>query len=53
MNDKPEQHGGAWPMIGSPYVSMQNSVLEIETEKGKITVDWTGTYPKITKPGQP
>ena len=24
--------------------------MAIETEKGKITVDWSGTYPKIIKP---
>ena len=24
--------------------------MAIETEKGKIKVDWSGTYPKITKP---
>ena len=38
-----------WPMIESPPIRMQNSVLEIKEDKNRIIVDWQGDYPVIRR----
>ncbi len=49
INGESEQHYKEWPMIGSPFVNMKNSVLNIETGTEKIIVDWSGSYPQISQ----
>jgi hypothetical protein len=38
-----------WPMVESPWVNMDKSVLNIQKENTKILVDWKGEYPIIIK----
>ncbi len=38
-----------WPMIESPFVNMDHSVLKIRSGKANITVDWKDKYPKIDR----
>jgi hypothetical protein len=38
-----------WPMIESPYINMNNSVLKIGGPTPVITVDWQGDLPKISR----
>jgi len=38
-----------WPMIESPFVNMDKSVLKIQEGKTKIVADWSSEYPKITR----
>jgi hypothetical protein len=49
INGKKEPSYEQWPMIESPYVNMDNSVLSIDDGQTKITVDWTGKLPKISR----
>ena len=49
VNGKPETPYREWPMIESPFINMNNSVLDINYNKTKIVVDWQGDYPKINK----
>jgi hypothetical protein len=49
INGKKEMSCDEWPMIESPYVHMEHSVLKIDDGKTKITVDWTGELPVISK----
>jgi hypothetical protein len=36
-----------WPMIKSPYINMDNSMLKIEKGQTRITVDWRSELPVI------
>ncbi len=49
INGKQEIPYQDWPMIESPYVNMENSILKIDDGKTKITVNWSGNIPVITK----
>ena len=48
INGKREIPYQQWPMIESPYVNMNNSVLKIGGSS-PITVDWQGELPKIRR----
>ena len=48
INGKNEIPYQQWPMIESPHVNMNNSVLEIDGAT-RIRVDWQGEYPKISR----
>ncbi|GHV47879.1 hypothetical protein FACS1894181_02290 [Bacteroidia bacterium] len=49
INGKKEIPYQQWPMIESPYINMDNSILKIDDGKKKITVDWTGKYPVVQR----
>ncbi len=47
INSVPQIPYDQWPMIESPFINMENSVLEINYGKQHIQVDWTSDYPHI------
>ncbi len=49
VDGTPMQAWEQWPLLESPYVNMDNSVLHISEGETVITVDWTGDLPIITK----
>jgi len=49
INGKEDPHYRQWPVIGSPWVNLQNGVLEINDGKSRVTVDWRGESPAITR----
>ena len=49
INGKQEIPYQGWPMIESPYINMDSSILKIDDGKTKITVNWQGNYPKIKR----
>ncbi len=49
INGRQEIPYEQWPMIESPYVTMNNNLLVIDDGQSKITVDWTGDYPVIRR----
>ena len=49
INGVEERFLDGWPLLKSPFVEMDDSVLKIDDGKTKITVDWRGDYPKITR----
>ena len=49
INGKAELPYRDWPMLGSPYVNMNNSVLKIDDGETRITVNWQGKIPVITR----
>ena len=49
INGKQEIPYQDWPIIESPYVNMDSSILKIDDGKTKITVNWQGNYPKIKR----
>lgn len=51
INGKMDIPFDQWPMIESPHVNMDDSVLKIHYRKAKILVDWKGAYPKINRNG--
>jgi hypothetical protein len=49
VNGKKEIHYDQWPMIESPYINMNNNILKIDDGQTKITVNWTGELPEISR----
>ena len=49
INGKQEIDAGQWPLISSPFINMNNSMLDINDGNTKIQVDWKGDYPKIKR----
>ncbi|MCL2710330.1 MAG: hypothetical protein FWE95_05575 [Planctomycetaceae bacterium] len=49
INGEPEVSLADWALIESPKINMKGSILNIDDGKTKITVDWTGDLPKITR----
>ncbi|PWJ56901.1 hypothetical protein CLV98_10910 [Dyadobacter jejuensis] len=49
VNGKEDIPYSEWPMIKSPHIDMDNSLLKIDGEKSTIRVDWNGDLPKITR----
>ena len=49
INGKCEISYEQWPMIESPYVKMNDSILIIDDGQSKIVVNWTGDYPIIKR----
>jgi hypothetical protein len=49
INGKKEIPYQQWPMIESPYINMNNSILKIDDGQTKIIVDWTGRNPIIQR----
>lgn len=49
INGKQETPYQDWPMIESPFINMDNSILKIDDGKIKIAVAWQGNIPVITK----
>ena len=49
INGKREIPYRQWPMIESPFVNMNNSILKIDDGQTKITVDWQGRLPIISR----
>lgn len=49
IQNKKELGYREWPMIESPYIKMDSSVLHIMDGQTKITVDWQGKIPQINK----
>jgi hypothetical protein len=49
INGKQEIDAGQWPLISSPIIKMNNSMLDINDGNTKIQVDWKGDYPKIKR----
>lgn len=49
INGKPELPFRDWPMIESPYITMNNSTLKIDNGQTQITVDWHSELPVIKR----
>ncbi len=49
INGKTETPYQQWPMIESPLITMDNSVLNIQAGRHDIQVDWNGDYPVIQR----
>ena len=49
INGKQEVNANQWPLISSPFINLNNSVLEIKQGNTNIKVDWSGEMPKIRK----
>ena len=49
INGKMDVSYDLWPMIESPHVNMDDSVLKIQSGKTKISVDWKGQFPGINR----
>ncbi|MDR1964209.1 MAG: hypothetical protein LBQ50_10555 [Planctomycetaceae bacterium] len=49
INGVVERFLDGWPMIESPVIRMNNSVLKIDDGKTRITVDWQEDYPVIRR----
>ena len=47
INGIPETPYREWPMIESPFINMNSSILELNALDEKIIVDWNDVYPKI------
>jgi hypothetical protein len=48
INGEPDLSYEEWPMIKSPIVNMDSSILDIDDGKVKISVNWQDEYPAIT-----
>jgi hypothetical protein len=49
VNGKQQVHYRQWPMIESPMINMNGSLLKIDDGQTVITVDWTGPCPVIRR----
>ena len=49
INGTPEVSLADWSLISSPVINMKGSVLNIDDGKTRISVDWTGELPKISR----
>jgi len=49
INGKSEIALERWPVVQSPVINLSNRILNIKGINSKITVDWTGEFPKINK----
>jgi hypothetical protein len=49
IDDKMDITFDQWPMVESPWVNMEKSVLNIQEGNTKILVDWKGEYPVINR----
>jgi hypothetical protein len=49
INGQQEKPWQDWPLISSPFINMDNSILKIDNELTKIIVDWRTELPVIQR----